>query len=226
LKHGAVIQYFSKVVLLVYLAKPDVKKSHPNTHARVSSLVSAFSSARKIIRLGHFVEPYSQLREVMYPAATVSRPLSSWKLDNALAFVNASLSILNDFSDDVVCLAKIGVMNKEVGKRFEPISNALWFTCICLDIRSLVLDIHSSRDKMRKINTSKDLDAAEKRMQSDAASQKLGLQWISLLKLSGDFCFCTYDVWGCQFSDLFQAQCGFISAVCASYKLWYKALPK
>jgi hypothetical protein len=300
----AVVQYFCKLVLLYAFVHPQNKIRFPAIRDRLSHLVGAFSTARKIIRLGHAVEPYADLHPIL--AATSFRSLLTGgprrviPTDNILSTLNNTLSVLNDCSDDVVCLSKIGVLDKTTGKRFEPISNWLWLTCIALDLyagmqevsrivskikvmekeliklktatattftasnpgtpvpsspsesRSVTpvpgkpmsgtekpisngsLQIPASSGPLRtpmspKVNSAAPLTAnaddglLRRSAELQAMYDKLWLQKVSIYKLLADLGFCTYDVIEAQFSDRFQAFCGFTAGCLGLYKLWRKA---
>jgi hypothetical protein len=196
---------------------------------RTQNIVSSFSTARKIIRLGHVLEPWSELWPTLLAlyqlygpgrrsndATTQSLKQKLWSVDSMLSLVNSLLSCLNDVSDDVVALAKIGVIDKPLGQRFEPVSNWLWLSCIALDLYAAV-----STYKQILIKKQKDggVDSAE-------SSSKEVIMRIQILKLFGDLGFCSYDVLDMKFSPLFQATCALISGYMGMYKLYLKALPK
>lgn len=155
--------------------------------------------------------------------------------DDAIDTVNNTLSVLNDISDDIVCLAKIGVLEKETGKRFEPRSNWLWLSCITMDLYACGRDLRTLEAKCRALEydiiaTATSAAAADgtlarkKRQELTAVTEKRRMQVVSLLKLMADLGFCAYDCAEATFSDQFQAACGFTAGALALYKLWRKAL--
>lgn len=91
-------------------------------------LVAAFSIARKVFRLGHMVEPLT----------------SFWRCDSTWDGCNAILSVLNDLSDDVVCLSKIKFVDGGTGVWCEWVSNWLWMICILMDLNDVFCDYRKS----------------------------------------------------------------------------------
>ena len=60
-KYLKVIQYFGKVILWLHVNKN--KSKYPKLYPRLTAMNSQFSNTRKIIRLAHFLEPYSDFKE-------------------------------------------------------------------------------------------------------------------------------------------------------------------
>jgi hypothetical protein len=133
----------------------------------------------KFYFLGHAIEPYSSLTS-----------------DVSLANVNNILSIANDFSDDIICLSKIGFIGKKYSKTFEPISSYLWFTCIIIDLYFAINSKNSNR--------------------------RTALYIFSLLKLLGDLGFCSCDILNDPKYSEFQNKCGLVAGYCGLMKIWLK----
>jgi hypothetical protein len=105
----------------------------------MTALASQFSNTRKILRLAHGVEPYLELKELIQEGplpslgllmgqGTSKVALQAWpdRTLHCLAFINAAVSLVNDVVDDVICLAKIGAIDKSWSKRLDLPSCQLW----------------------------------------------------------------------------------------------------
>jgi hypothetical protein len=233
-------QYFSKILLWRYIDS----KRHPQAHQRASTLSKTFSTTRKLIRLAHCVYPYNELRELIedggLSAGTLSKHVAtiykSGPVPSPFTFlpliqpINMALSIVNDIADDIICLAKIGVLEKSHVARFEPVSEKLWFTCICFDLleafsnlKSLRAKLHSQRSVMRKTIALDGIVSLEDKKKLAELEQKHFIQLVSIVKLLCDMTFCGYDVFKSKRSEGIQHMSGFISGILALYKLWVKA---
>ncbi|CAG8495937.1 19993_t:CDS:2 [Rhizophagus irregularis] len=135
-----IIQYFGKIILWTHIGKN--KSKYPKLYPRLIAMTSQFSNTRKIIRLAHFLEPYSDLNDYVTGArnpSSIVRPYE--KFVYYLGFINSITSILNDFFDDLYCLGKVGILDKSVAKRAEPIAIKLWFLNIIMDIHEVIFRI-------------------------------------------------------------------------------------
>lgn len=148
-----IIQYFIKILLHYKL----VNAKHWST------ITSNFSMTRKLLRLGTALEPMRQL---------------STK-NTVLQFILLSHAIVNNISDDIFCLHKLGVFGKNVGDRSETLSAYLWFSGIFIDLR----DNFKSLVKLQQQSVSKDLSIEQRR-------QKIFVTEISIIKLLMDGIFC------------------------------------
>ncbi|CAG8564344.1 19003_t:CDS:2 [Racocetra persica] len=222
-----IIQYFGKIILWIHDRK--VSKVNPviflfyrnkyflsRVSPRLKAMTSQFSTTRKIIRLAHFLEPYSDLREYYTGARKISRSSTSYEIFvHYLGVINAIVGIMNDIFDDLYCLGKIEILDKSVAKWAEPIAIKLWFFSICLDIHEIVFKILQMNKKIVKIEkaNSEELEKCQHR-----------LYWlkVSLAKIFMDFLFCGYDFFEYTFSDGVQAVSGFLAGILSFYKLWEK----
>ncbi|RIB17683.1 peroxisomal biogenesis factor 11 [Gigaspora rosea] len=210
-----IIQYFGKIILWLQASKTPKSKYGPTP--RLKAMTSQFSTTRKIIRLAHFIEPYSDLCDYCSGARRTSRSSTSYeKFVHYLGSINAFLSILNDLFDDLYCLGKIDIIDKSIAKWAEPKAIKLWFFCICLDIHETFFKIYQIKNKIKKANSE----------ESEKYQQKLYWLNISLTKLIMDFLFCGYDFFGLTFSDGVQAFSGFFAGILSFYKLWDKETQK
>lgn len=148
-----IIQYFIKILLHYNLV-----------HAKHwSTITSHFSMTRKLLRLGTAIGPIRQF--------------SPYKnsLSQTLILSNA---IVNNISDDVFCLYKLGVIGSFLGDRSERLSAYCWFAGIIVDIReNLTSMITLQRSK------NDNLTLQERK-------QKLFVIEISVIKLLMDGIFC------------------------------------
>ncbi|RUS15798.1 peroxisomal biogenesis factor 11-domain-containing protein [Endogone sp. FLAS-F59071] len=241
------VQYIVKVLLWSYLDAR--KKHHSDLHGHLHALASHFSTTRKIIRLGHVIEPYGELVDFnSLPPLPTTAPRRE-RIFRALAVVYCVLALAQDVSDDVYCLAKIGVIPRHLAKQAEPWSIKLWFVTIWLDVHKNLWDtwlVHKKmqrlrhviyeREKRRRAKEGEQKDGEvsydviefdfelEKREKEDEERMREKVFWLqlSLVKLLMDGAFCGYDYFQCNFSDGFQAVTGLVSGLLSSYKLWYK----
>ncbi|CAB4435689.1 unnamed protein product [Rhizophagus irregularis] len=210
-----IIQYFGKIILWTHIGKN--KSKYPKLYPRLIAMTSQFSNTRKIIRLAHFLEPYSDLNDYVTGArnpSSIVRPYE--KFVYYLGFINSITSILNDFFDDLYCLGKVGILDKSVAKRAEPIAIKLWFLNIIMDIHEVIFRIGYLNEQTKK--------SKGKLSENDIEKLKDKKYWLyaSLVKLSMDFSFCGYDLFECTFSDGVQAVTGFVAGILSFRKLWVK----
>ncbi|CAG8657126.1 9444_t:CDS:2, partial [Funneliformis caledonium] len=201
-----IIQYFGKIILWLHINKKKTK--YPKLYSRLIAMTSQFSNTRKIIRLAHFLEPYADFKE--YVAGARNLPHTALPYEhavNTLGFINSIVGFFNDIFDDLYCLGKVGILDKSVAKRSEPIALKLWFVNIILDIHELIFRIWSLNEKTKK--------SKEKLSENELEKLKDRKYWlyISLVKFIMDFCFCGYDLFGYTFSDGVQAVSGFIAGI-------------
>ncbi|KAJ3085629.1 hypothetical protein HK102_013984 [Quaeritorhiza haematococci] len=219
-----IIQYTAKTLLWAYLID---QKTNPVAIPRTKALASHFSTARKIIRLLHWLEPFNSLNDffVKEDGARVLLGTSKEQLTPlarqmlALEVFNNTVGIVNDVSDDVICLGKLSVVDKRWVSILSPLSDRLWYTSIFLDMNQNLYDTRKLEIKLKK---------AEKEGDAKTVStlrEKLYMQRISLAKLCADWVFCTYDVFGLGdkgWSEGWQNVSGLIAALLGTYKLWVK----
>lgn len=187
------LQYSLKLALILRLIR---RRSPLEQH--VKAAVSSFSTTRKMLRLGHWLEPWHALSLLLSSPST--KPLS---LDQALAMLNLVLGLLNDLVDDCYCLARIKALPESWGHRVEPWSNRLWLATIVLDLRENNLSLIACDD--------------EKQHQANRF-------WLHVtrMKLIMDLLFCSYDVFYLNWHDGWQTGTGLLSGMMSAYKLWDK----
>lgn len=197
-----IAQYSSKVLLWKVLTVP---KSAAQAKAKL--LVSHLSLARKIIRLAHFLEPLKDGLDLINEKPDFS------SLAAKLAPLNVVIGILNDLSDDAICLGKMGMIDSWWIEKCTPVSDRLWYMSIFIDLHSNVLDMKKLEVKYLK---------EEDQKAKEALKQKLLMARVSFVKLMMDFIFCTVDVFQLKVSDGVQACAGFFAALLGTYKLYKK----
>ncbi|KAI9139598.1 peroxisomal biogenesis factor 11 [Paraphysoderma sedebokerense] len=217
------IQYFVKILLYKYITKTK----NPNLHPRLSNLASNFSTSRKILRLGHWVDPVNDFLELPLKPSTFlplslfnttsQQPLHQRILDY-LNNINVVIGILNDLCDDVYAFAKIGVIKSaNIKQKSEIWSSKLWMASICIDLMNGWLSLKKA---LGSYEISKK-NEAEKSKQLDM-KEKAKMSMVSFTKLLFDFGFCYCDLVPLKSGDGIQAFTGFGSAMLGSYKVWVK----
>ena len=195
-----VIQYGAKILLWKVFTNESRSKQ------RLNSLSTQFSITRKLLRLGHCLEPFAE-------SLQIAKERNFGTIDQKLAPLNVALSFANDIVDDLICLAKIGVIDKSWGSKLTPSSDRLWYSTIFIDIHSNLtgtLELIKKRDGER---------SAELKSQ---ISHKVDMQYVSLVKLIADFVFCSVDVFELDVSPGVQHLSGFLAAVLGTFKLYIK----
>lgn len=224
-----VVQYSGKLLLWLVLTK-ERAVANPNLYAdlrlKVSNLASSFSTFRKIVRLLHAVEPISDYMELAEDDAKrkgsfLSELSFREALDRLLAYANALIGVANDIVDDVICLSKIGVLDKTLAKRYEYTSSVLWYS-------SILIDLYDNLSGHYNLY-SKHLQAIDGPGKDEALAatilEKRRMSAVNTLKLLADFVFCTVDILEPkEVSDGYQILAGLLSGGIGLYKHWLKAL--
>ncbi|KAG9286646.1 hypothetical protein G9A89_012196 [Geosiphon pyriformis] len=221
-----IIQYSAKLYLWAVLSPSSLLAKHrlhtsvsSTIKPRLSALTSHFSTTRKIFRLAHFLEPYTEFRDYVTGANAYPYDVAE-RLIYYIGFINSIVGMLNDFFDDVYCLGKIGVFNKGVAKKAEPIAIRFWFFNILLDINNCLIKIWLVNAAMRNVKG--------KGTEEELKKLKGKRYWLiyNLAKFSADLGFCGYDFFGFQFSDGWQAITGLIAGLLSFNKLWIRVAEK
>ena len=228
-----VVQYFCKVFLWVFLSNP---KQYAVLAARMKALAKQFSTTRKVLRLGHFIDPMASvltlavtlranLRKNGLRRTLDKAPSQNWRntLRDRLGSLNNVLGFVQDISDDIYCLGVIGVLDRSFTDKAEPWSNRLWMVGVSIDLHENLQTIRDVRRQIKVIEQNLTLggsnaDEEAWRAQYTKLSTKLHWLQVTTVKLGGDFLFCGYDNLHCTFSDGFQAVSGFISGLAGAYK--------
>ena len=208
-------------------------KSAQVTTTELKNIIAAFSIARKCLRLGHAIEPMQSISDTVQQwqqkqeqdQTSAKRYLLVWMLTSMSArqkrqLLNDSLSALNDLSDDVICLIKIGALSKQKWNIvfYERLSTYLWLTCIMLDI----FEFQTQNGIYRTLALPDIYGKKTDDIESATVTVKQQLQRFSILKLFADLGFCIYDLLMIDGSQV-QTLCGFSAAYCGVMKLILKA---
>ncbi|KAF9141788.1 Peroxisomal membrane protein PMP27 [Mortierella sp. GBA39] len=230
-----VIQYFAKVFLWLFLSDP---KQYAVLATRLKALAKQFSTTRKVLRLGHFIDPMasvltlavalrSNLRKQGLRQTLDKAPSQKWSntLRGRLGYLNTVLGFVQDISDDIYCLGVIGVLDRNFSDKAEPWSNRLWMVGVSIDLHENLQTIRDVRKQITALEVQMAIEGdqdveQEKSRQAQHVKLTTKLHWLKVttVKLGGDFLFCGYDNLHCSFSDGFQAVTGFISGLAGAYK--------
>ena len=201
-----VIQYFAKVIIWLFLSNP---KQYKVLADRVKALTKQFSNTRKVLRLGHFVDP---LATVLHLCATLSMNYrrqgslaavmrkshdQTWRstVRDRLGMLNSVLGFCQDISDDIYCLGVIGVLDRSFADKAEPWSNRLWMVGVSIDLHENLQSIMDVRRQIKTLENSKIEDTTaeheeSRRVKLTQLGNKLHWLQVTTVKLGGDFLFC------------------------------------
>ncbi|KAF9150815.1 Peroxisomal membrane protein PMP27 [Linnemannia schmuckeri] len=230
-----VVQYFAKVFLWLFLSDP---KQYTVLATRLKALAKQFSTTRKVLRLGHFIDPMasvltmaialrSNLRKQGLRRTLDKAPSQKWgnTLRDRLGHLNTVLGFVQDISDDIYCLGVIGVLDRNFADKAEPWSNRLWMVGVTIDLHENLQTIWDVRKQIKALEAQMAIEGGQdaeydKSHQAQHVKLTTKLHWLKVttVKLGGDFLFCGYDNLHCSFSDGFQAVTGFISGLAGAYK--------
>ncbi|KAG9069316.1 Peroxisomal membrane protein PMP27 [Linnemannia hyalina] len=223
-----VIQYFAKVFLWLFLSDP---KQYAILATRLKALAKQFSTTRKVLRLGHFIDPMasvltlavalrSNLRKQGLRQTLDKAPSQKWgnTLRDRLGYLNTVLGFVQDISDDIYCLGVIGVLDRNFSDKAEPWSNRLWMVGVSIDLHENLQTIRDVRKQITALEVQMAIEGdqdveQEKSRQAQHVKLTTKLHWLKVttVKLG-------YDNLHCSFSDGFQAVTGFISGLAGAYK--------
>lgn len=142
------IQYFIKIILHHEFIGKKWK-----LFSSLSALASNFSTARKIIRLGHIIEPAAELYNAAYTSPKKVPETTIERVDSYLSIMSLVFGIGNDLADDIFCLSKINVLPTSWAKKSEPWSYRCWFAAILIDTQQMIRDIVAQQHKMKQWKT-------------------------------------------------------------------------
>ncbi|KAG0251574.1 hypothetical protein BG011_007512 [Mortierella polycephala] len=239
-----VIQYFAKAFLWLFLSDT---KQYAVFASRIKALAKQFSNTRKVLRLGHFVEPMVSTLTIAFALRTNLQrhglrqtlnkaPSQTWRntIRDRLGRLNNILGFVQDISDDICCLSTIGVLDKSFLDKAGPWSCRLWMAGVTIDLHEnlqTIRDVRKQIESLKHTMMQRDSDQGkddEERKALSAQYTKLTtkLHWLQVttVKLTGDFLFCGYDNLHCSFSDGFQAMTGLISGIAGAYKFVGKVM--
>ncbi|KAI9209889.1 peroxisomal biogenesis factor 11-domain-containing protein [Polychytrium aggregatum] len=229
-----IAQYITKLLLWSqWLPASRVK--------RLEKAVSSLSICRKIIRLGLVLDPLTQLHEngIVFGSLTFRpRPNSLTPIQQVYCW----LAVMNDISDDLICLSKIGVLSDSWAGRMTPVSDRLWFSTIWIDLWFALWDYRScvkhhwalkQPSVPRKaisgstpLPTRPTAQPVEKDLKQ--SRERLFMAKLQILKLLADGLFCGLDVFypskpSGGSMELTQLCAALVSGAAGTYKLWTKS---
>ena len=165
------LQYTSRLILLL-----------STTHAkRLKPFISQMSMTRKVLKLGHGILPYGELKR---------KGLRGYDL------IRAVVEFLNDFWDDVYCLSRIGLLR---GPRLqlwsETWANRAWMMGIIMDLQVLMQKRTKLATRSKNVpGLFLSVPGLQEKADNDLSLEKLRAEvfWIdvSILKLLADLAFC------------------------------------
>lgn len=168
------LQYTSRLIVLF--------PSAPSK--RLRPFISQMSLTRKVIKLGHGIFPYIELRK---------GPLRT------LVLVRAVVEFLNDFWDDVYCLSRIGFLKSPKIQRWsETWANRAWMMGIIMDLHAIMQRRKVMKVKLATPTEKKLLDVGGSIHDEDRLKEQKRLAveayWIdvSIVKLLADLAFCCF----------------------------------
>lgn len=202
-----VIQYFAKVFLWLFLSDP---KQYAVLATRLKALAKQFSTTRKVLRLGHFIDPMasvltlavalrSNLRKQGLRQTLDKAPSQKWgnTLRDRLGYLNTVLGFVQDISDDIYCLGVIGVLDRNFADKAEPWSNRLWMVGVSIDLHENLQTIRDVRKQIKALEAQMAIEGGhdveqDKSRQAQHAKLTTKLHWLKVttIKLGGDFLFC------------------------------------
>lgn len=205
-----VIQYFAKVFLWLFLSNPVQYKL---LATRMKALAKQFSTTRKVLRLGHFIDP---MASVLTMAVTLRTSLrhhglrktldkessETWR-DTArdrLGHLNNVLGFCQDIVDDIYCLGVIGVLDRSFTDKAEPWSNALWLVGVSIDLHENFQTIRDVKQQIKALEEKRSSDDDEEKIRTQHTKLTTKLHWlqVSTVKLGGDFMFCGEYLHSCS----------------------------
>jgi len=204
-----VVQYFAKVFLWLFLSNT---KQYKVLADRVKALAKQFSTTRKVLRLGHFVDPLSAVLTLAATlsmnyqkkgslAAVMRKPCNQTWRDTTrerLGMLSSVLGFCQDISDDIYCLGVIGVLDRSFSDKAEPWSNRLWMIGVSIDLHENLQSIMDVRRQIKTLEKTKEiLEEKEQARCATLAQLSNKLHWLQVttVKLGGDFMFCGKEVW-------------------------------
>jgi len=199
-----VVQYFAKVFLWLFLSDP---KKYKLLATRMKALAKQFSTTRKVLRLGHFIDPMASVLTLAVTTRASLRqnglrktldksPSETWRntARDRLGNLNNVMGFCQDIVDDIYCLGVIGVLDRSFTDKAEPWSNALWMAGVSIDLHENIQSIRDVRQQIKALEakgpSTDENEEKAKSAQLTKLTTKLHWLKVTTVKLSGDFMFC------------------------------------
>ncbi|ORX45404.1 hypothetical protein BCR36DRAFT_299535 [Piromyces finnis] len=177
-----VFQYFSKAMLWASDAN-NREKGFKYTE-NVNAMIAQFSITRKLLRLFHVTDPINKIYNI--PLAFGSQYDRQQRIMATIDIIDGFVCFANDIVDDIICLSKIGVIDKDLAKKYSPYSARLWMTGIWLDYGSLY---------QRMVATNKAIEESTTKEDVIKYLSEKNRHYYDFIKLTFDLIFCIGDCW-------------------------------
>jgi hypothetical protein len=211
-KFMKVIQYTLALFMLIGIKPYNLI---PKLQPKIQNIIAMFGDTRKVIRLGNFTSNLSKLIYLIQgKGLNPSKKLS--ELENThynLLVLRYTSEMINNFTDDLYCLGKFGILDKSIQPIVKPISINLWWT-------TLTIDMYLNFRKLINLHSQQELD----RLRGDPVNQKLDaeistLKW-TMTKIGADMVFCAYDLFNIKANPHYQHTSGILSGLISASRLW------
>lgn len=222
------IQYTLSVLMITVLRKHKIL---PHLHDSINGMMGMFGDARKVVRLANFTGFFSKLVYLLQgrgisPHQTLS-PID--ERHYPLLIIKTASEFLNAITDDLFCLSRFNVINKDLGTNAKQLSIKLWWTSLSIDFYLNLLKLNSCQSKL-SIATSKASTDSEKTVDDSGAKQpnitELRAQLynfqLNFVKIFSDMVFCGYDLFHINNNLEYMHFAAVVSGFIGYYRLWVK----
>jgi len=204
-----VLQYFSKAFLWASDVENNNEKGFQYTE-NINCMIAQFSITRKLLRLFHVTDPINKIYNIPLTYGNQYTRLQKWM--TTLDIIDGFVCFANDIVDDIVCLSKIGVIDRSLAKKYAPYSARLWMTGIWLDLHTIYQRIAA---------TNRAIEASNKKEDVLRYVREKERHYYDLIKLLFDLVFCIGDCWPHVYkSGGWQAISGSLSGFMSLLKMW------
>ncbi len=177
-----VFQYFSKAFL--WASDVDNREKGFKYTDNINALIAQFSITRKLLRLFHVTDPINKIYNI--PLTYGNQYTRQQKIMTTLDIIDGFVCFANDIVDDIVCLSKIGVIDRGLAKKFSPYSARLWMCGIWLDLNSVYQRIAATNNAIEKAVTKEEV------LKYVHEKER---HYYDFIKLLFDLVFCIGDCW-------------------------------
>ncbi|KAJ9082171.1 hypothetical protein DSO57_1006908 [Entomophthora muscae] len=221
------IQYTLSVLMITVLRKHKIL---PHLHASINGIMSMFGDARKVVRLANFTGFFSKLVYLVQgrgfsPYQTLT-PIDDRHYP--LLIIKTASEFLNAITDDLFCLSRFNVIDKELGTNAKQLSIKLWWTSLSIDFYLNLLKFTSCKSKLAiataKTNSSEKSNEDTDIKQPNIAELNAQLYnfKLNLVKIFSDMIFCGYDLFHIKSNLEYMHFAAVVSGFIGYYRLWVK----
>ncbi|KAI0217275.1 hypothetical protein L0F63_002703 [Massospora cicadina] len=219
---------YTDVLMLTVLRKHKILNQF---HGSINGLISMFGDARKVVRLANFTGFFSKLVYLLQ-----GRGLNPYQalspIDGRhyyLLIIKAASEFVNGITDDLYCLSRFNVINKDLGTNAKELSIKLWWTSLSIDLYLNLLKLKSVKNKF-SLAASTDFKDSEKvseelelkRPTIDELRAQISNFHMNLIKIIADMVFCGYDLFHIKSNLEYMHLAGVVSGLVGYYRLWVK----